>query len=158
MNWGLLITGFSLGTAKFLFAHWALYGAARAIEYDISWLELFISVTAGAWFAMAIFYYTSSLLMRKARIKRLNTIIEAEKRGIPYQPKPIFTRFNKSIVWIKRHIGIYGITLLAPLFLSVPFGSIVCAKFYRKHRRTFPLMLFFTAGYSALMCLWIYSI
>ena len=158
MNWGIVITGFGLGTFKFLFAHWAVYGTARAANYDISILEIYIPVTAGAWVAMSVFYFMSGILMRRARAKRKKKIEEAIKSGVPFQGKPIFTRFNKAVVWIKRNIGIYGITLLAPLFLSIPLGSIVCAKFYGRKRRTFPLMLMFTAGYSALMCFWIFSI
>ena len=55
--------------------------------------------------------------------------------------KKKFTRFNKFIVKLKRRFGIYGIAFYAPLFLSVPLGSIVTAKFYGKEKRTFPLIL-----------------
>ena len=95
--------------------------------------------------------------MRRAQLKRMNAILEAKKKGVEYKPKKKFTKMNKLIVWIKRNIGIYGVTLLAPLFLSIPIGSIICAKFYGKRKRTFILMMFFTAMYSALMCLWIFA-
>lgn len=157
MNWALWSMGFGLGTFKFLFGHWAVFGAFGADDIS-ALLQIYISVTAGAWFSMSIFFFSSGILMRRAKTKTLNAIIAAEKKGVEHKPKKVFTRLNKNIVWIKRNIGIYGVTFLAPLFLSVPLGSIVCAKFYGERRRTFPLMLVFTATYSALMCLWIYAV
>lgn len=158
MSWGWILTGFGLGTFKFLFAHWGVYGAAISSSYEIGFWEIFLSCTAGAWFSMTIFFFSSGILMRKAKLKRLNAIIEAEKNGKPFKKKKVFTRMNKTIVWIKRNIGIYGVTFLSPLFLSIPIGSIVCAKFYGSRRRTFPLMMIFTATYSLLMCLWIFGV
>ncbi|UKN01374.1 hypothetical protein K6119_16735 [Paracrocinitomix mangrovi] len=160
MNWGLLFTGFGLGTFKFLFAQWLTYTPFH--EYinenvEIGVLQIFISVTIGAWFSMTIFYFLSELLMIRAHKKRKKARQDAIDKGIPFKEKKKFTKMNKFIVWVKRKIGIYGVTFLAPLFLSIPIGSIVCAKFYGKKRRTFPLMMIFTASYSALICLWIYS-
>ena len=90
--------------------------------------------------------------------KQRAQVLEAYlKSGEEIKRKKPFTLFNKSIVWIKRNIGIYGITFLAPLLLSIPVGSIVCAKFYGKQKQTFPLMMIFSAIYSFLMCLWMYG-
>ena len=52
------------------------------------------------------------------------------------------------VVKLKRSVGIYGITFLAPLFLSVPIGSIISAKFYGKKKITFLLIVIgmFTNG------------
>ena len=156
MNWGLLSFGFGFGTIKFLFAHWSTYWAFG--ESDFATIaEIFIAVTAGAWFSMSIFYWTSGLLMKKAAEKRTRLIKEAKAAGKEIKAKKIFTKANKSIVWIKRSIGIYGVTFLAPLLLSIPLGSIICAKFYGDRKKPFPLMLINTASYSALMCLWIYA-
>jgi hypothetical protein len=69
---------------------------------------------------------------------------------LPFKRK--FTRVNKGLVKMKRGLGIYGVTLVAPLFLSIPIGSIVCAKFFGHDKRTFPLMLLFSGAYSFLMC------
>jgi hypothetical protein len=157
MNWGLWSLGFGLGTFKFLFAHWTVHLSARAAGSDFTLFEIFISVTLGAWVSMSTFYFLSGVLMRRAQVKRMNAIIASKAKGKPVKTKKNFTRMNKAIVWIKRNIGIYGVTLLAPLFLSIPIGSIVCAKFYGRRKRTFLLMLFFTAMYSTLMCLWMFA-
>lgn len=158
MHWGLLATGFGFGTFKFLFAHWAIAGIAAGKEIEIHAAEIFISVTAGAWFSMTVFYFMSGFFMRRAKAKRNKQLQQALERGEEIKRKKVFTRANKLIVWIKRKFGIYGVSLLAPLFLSIPLGSIVCAKFYGQKKRTFPLMMFFTGTYSFLMSLWIYLV
>lgn len=156
MNVALFITGFWLGTFKFLFAHWLTFAATVSMDYTPHFYEIFIGVTTGAWVSMSVFYFLSELLMKRAAKKRHQKKIEAQAKGIELPYKKKFTRVNKGLVKMKRSIGIYGITLFAPLFLSIPIGSIVCAKFFGHDRRTFPLMLLFTASYSALMCFLIY--
>lgn len=155
MNWGIIISGFGLGTFKFLFAHWMLYGLTPDPDIQVL-LEIFISVTAGAWSAMTLCYFSAGYLMKRARKKRQLAIKLAIENGLEFKHRKNFTRLNKAIVRIKRSLGIYGITLLAPLFLSIPIGSIVCAKFYGDKKRTFILMLIVTGSYSILMVLLMY--
>ncbi|NQY10852.1 MAG: hypothetical protein HRT71_15245 [Flavobacteriales bacterium] len=156
MNWGLVSLGFGMGMFKFSVAHWVAYHSLGAGSIETI-LEIFVSVTAGAWLSMSFFFFSSSLLMRKAAEKRARTLEAYLKSGEEIKRKKTFTLFNKSIVWIKRNIGIYGITFLAPLLLSIPVGSIVCAKFYGKQKQIFPLMMLFSVIYSFLMCLWMYG-
>lgn len=156
MNYTILISGFWLGTFKFLFAHWIAYGIASKIDDQPHYIEIFIAVTAGAWISMGVFYFMSELLMKAAAKKRHEKYQAAKAAGIELPHKKRFTRMNKAVVKMKRSIGIYGITLIAPLLLSIPIGSIVCAKFYGHEKKTFPLMMLFTASYSLLMCFFIY--
>ncbi|MBK7128530.1 MAG: hypothetical protein IPM74_00935 [Crocinitomicaceae bacterium] len=158
MNVGLVISGFWLGTFKFLFAHWLTYWTAVAIDHKAHFLEIFVSVTAGAWVSMAAFYFMSELFMKIAAKKRKEKYLESVKTGIPLKAKKKFTRVNKALVKLKTGIGIYGVTLIAPLLLSIPIGSIVCAKFFGHDRRTFFLMMINTAAYSAFMCFIIWLI
>lgn len=160
INWGLILTGFGLGTFKFLFAQWGTYGLYHntvSSDPEFGLIQVFVGVMAGAWTSMSLFYFFSGWLMKRAAYKRRKARESALEQGLEVEEKRKFTRMNKFIVWVKRNIGIYGVTLLAPLFLSIPIGSIVCAKFYGKKRRTFPLMMIFTASYSAIICLWIYA-
>lgn len=153
MNVPFVISGFWLGTFKFLFAHWLTYWAADGFSYTPHFYEIFGSVTVGAWVSMSVFYFTSELLMKRAAKKRHETYIHAKVNGIELKQKKKFTKMNKLLVKMKRSIGIYGLTLFAPLFLSIPIGSIVCAKFFGHEKKTFPLMLLFTGLYSLVMCL-----
>lgn len=151
MNWGLITTGFLLGTWKFMFAHWTVHLAFSA-ENFLDVLQIFISVTFGAWFCMAIFYFSSSYFMRRSAEKKKRKREEAIAAGKEVPPVKNFTKMNKAVVRLKRRFGIVGITFLAPLFLSIPIGTIVCAKFFGKEKITFWLMLLFSACYSAIMC------
>ena len=159
LNWGLIGLGFSMGTFKFLFAHWIAYAAADATFFDLT--QIFISTTLGAWITMTVFYWMSEYFMKRARIKR---IAEGKKRKTIIS-KPIKKwskrwlgwRIKRGTIFVKNGLGVYGITFLAPLFLSIPGGAVVCAKFFGHKKITFPLMLLNTAIYSVLMCSWIYA-
>ena len=143
--------GFVLGTFKFLFSHWTVHVASIKPGIEMSFLDLFIPTTTGAILTMIVFYYSSNALMRRAAIRRAKKYAIALATGKAYVPKKKFTYINKKIVRIKQSVSIHGVTIIAPLFLSIPIGSIVCAKFYRHQSKTFPLMLLTVVGYSTLM-------
>ena len=60
---------------------------------------------------------------------------------MPIPVKKRFTRINKGLIKIKRSVGIIGIALWAPFFLSIPLGSIITAKFYGHNKNTFLLII-----------------
>jgi hypothetical protein len=124
-----------LSTVKFLFTPFA--GPAAKLKF----YETYIACVSGAIFCALIFYYLSEKLMKHAHIRRVRLNTEALANNETRKLKRNFTRINKLIVKTKQKLGIYGIALYAPFFLSVPLGSIVAAKFYRKDKRTFPLIV-----------------
>ena len=152
----LISVGYVLGTFKFMFAHWATYAALAQAEVEYSIVEIFIWVTAGAWSCMSLFYFSSDFLMKRSKRKRLEKRQKALAEGREPEVKKNFTRTNKFIVWVKMKIGVYALTFLGPLFLSIPLGAIVCAKFVGDKNITFPLMLLSTGLYSTLQCTLIY--
>jgi len=91
--------------------------------------------------------------MERAAEKRKRQQQLALKNGTILKQKKKFTRMNKMMVRIKARFGIYLLTIIAPLFFSIPLGSIICAKFYGDKKETFPLMLLFTGIYGALTTL-----
>lgn len=108
---------------------------------QLSFLETFLSTLSGGYFAALIFFYTSDFFMRREKVKRIKKINKALLSGKTIKRKKVFTKFNKIIVRIKSTIGIYMICWLVPLFLSVPLGTIICAKFYKHDKRTVWLIL-----------------
>lgn len=108
----------------------------------LSFLETYLSCVSGGIAAAAIFYFSSNFFMKRAHEKRVKAYRDHLEKGIPHKKKKTFTWTNKMIVKIKRTLGIYGISLWAPFFLSVPIGSIVAAKFFGNEKRTFPLIVF----------------
>lgn len=136
MKWGVYAAFFGFSTIKFLFTP---FGGAKA---GLTFIETYIVCVSGAVFSAAIFYFSSEYFMRRVRAKALLLRERAALNNIEIKRKPIFTRTNKFIVNIKRRFGIVGVSMYAPLFLSVPIGSIITAKFYGKDKRTFPLIVF----------------
>ncbi|PIE87421.1 MAG: hypothetical protein CSA03_00305 [Bacteroidetes bacterium] len=108
----------------------------------LSFLETYLSCVLGAVTAAAIFYFSSNFFMKRAHEKRVQRHRNHIEKGVPHKKKKVFTWTNKTIIKVKRTLGIYGISLWAPLFLSVPLGSIVAAKFFGNDKRTFPLIVF----------------
>ncbi|MES2557668.1 MAG: hypothetical protein V4604_16040 [Bacteroidota bacterium] len=135
MNWGLYLGLFGLSMIKFLFAP---FGGPKL---GLSYWETYLSCVSGAICCAIIFYFSAEFFMIRAHKKRKRLYAEALEQGVEPKYKKKFTRMNKFIVKIKRRFGIYGISMYAPLILSVPIGSIISAKFYGKDKRTFPLIL-----------------
>lgn len=135
MKIGTYFVFFFLSTIKFLFTPFA--GPAAGLNY----IETYICCVSGGIFSAAIFYFASEFFIKRAHHKRVEQIKLAEQTGIPLKLKKKFTKTNKFIVRIKTRMGIIGIALFAPLFLSVPIGTIITAKFYGKEKKTFPLIV-----------------
>ncbi len=136
MSWGLYFGFFGLSMVKFLFAP---FGGPAA---GLTFIETYLSCIAGAIFCAFIFYFSAEFFMIRAHKKRKEQIRLALENGTPLKPKKSFTKTNKIIVRLKNKLGIYGIAMYAPFFLSVPIGSIITAKFYGKEKRTFPIIIF----------------
>lgn len=134
MSWGGYAALFGLSFVKFMFA--PIGGAS----IGFSFLETYLSCTLGALTAASFSYILSEYFLNRAQKKR-----EAENRKALQsgnnRKKKDFTFNNKLIVKIKKTFGIYGVCLWAPLFLSIPLGTIVAAKFYRKKKKCFPLIV-----------------
>jgi len=126
---------FFLSMIKFLFAPFG--GPA----YNLTFLETYLACVSGAVFSATIFYFMSEFLMVKAHKKRIQKFQEAQEKGIELPYKKKFTYMNKLVVRAKMKAGIFGVAMYAPLFLSVPVGTIIAAKFYGKDKRTFPLIV-----------------
>ena len=135
MNWSGYITLSSVATIKFMFS--AIPGPAMGLSY----IETVASISVGAIFSSAFFYFSSDFFINRAMEKRLKMRLEAEANGLPFAGKKTFSRVNKAIVKLKLRLGKVGICFWAPFLLSVPVGSIVAAKFYGKYSFTFLFIL-----------------
>jgi len=135
MSWGKYLVLFGLSTFKFMFA------PLGGIPMKLSFWETYFSCIAGAIFTAAVCFYLSEYFMRRAERKKNEKLLKALESGLQIPATKNFTFLNKMVVRVRKIFGIYGICMLAPLFLSVPGGTIVSAKFYRKDKRAFPLIV-----------------
>jgi len=135
MNWAAYSGLFGFSMIKFLFAPFA------GPHMHLNFFEIYISCCAGAIVCATAIYFSSEYLLKRAHKKRVKAAIEAKEKGIELKVKKKFTRTNKFIVKLKRRLGIVGIAFYAPLFLSIPIGTIITAKFYGKLKKTYPLIV-----------------
>ncbi len=151
MNWGIYLSGFLIGTIKYLFSHGAIATIGVTSSVELGFFEIFVPTYLGAIVSMAIFYFASEYFMHRALKKKNEQRLLAIEKGLPWEEKKKFTRMNKFLVKTKMKFGIYVMTIIAPLFFSIPLGSVVCAKFYGHKYVTFPLMVLFTGLYGLIM-------
>jgi len=147
MNWKIFWSTFLLGTFKFLFS--GIPGAKLGVPF---W-QVTIASSIGAIFSAFIFFFASEKLMAYQQKRKALKV----SKGIQ-KPKRNFTWKKKFLVKIKRTFGILGITCLAPLLLSIPLGSIVCAKFYGANKFTYPLIALWICVNSFLLNLLWYGL
>jgi len=135
MYWSKLGGLFLLSSVKLMFA------PVGGPLMGLSFLETYLSVTCGGIFFAAIFFYSANFFMHRAKRKREQLRKDHLEKGTPFVEKRKFTWVNRNVVKVKMTLGIYGTALWVPLFLSVPLGSIITAKFFGDDKRTFPLIV-----------------
>lgn len=116
---------------KFLFT--PLAGPAAGLTF----IETYFSCVGGAILSSAIFYFASEYFFNRAKQKQLALLESGKLQKV----KKKFTKTNKFIVRLKSKFGVIGISILAPLFLSIPVGTMITAKFYGKKKITYPLIV-----------------
>ncbi len=134
-NLGVYSGFFLVSMIKFLFAPFA------GPDSNLSFFETYFACVSGALFSANIFYFMSEIFLKRAAKKRKKLRLDALAKGIELPRKNKFTKTNKFIVHMKMRFGIYGISMFAPLFFSIPLGTIVAAKFYGKERKTFFIIM-----------------
>lgn len=135
----------SIATFKFLFSQ----GVAAAM--GLSFLEVFLLTSAGACVSATFFYWLAEHFNELSKRKRKKKAKKLIAQGLHPIHKKDFTRVNKIIVKGKTKIGFYGIATLTPLFLSVPIGSIIVAKFYGRFSWSFYYILLVIILYAFFM-------
>lgn len=134
MSWPV-VSLFLLSTFKFMFTPFGGPGLG------LSFFETYFACISGGIVSAAVFYYSAEYFMLRAKRKRILQAKAEREHGERKKRKKTFTKLNKTVVKIKRSIGIIGISFWVPFFLSIPLGSIVVAKFYGDQKKTFPLVV-----------------
>lgn len=143
-----------VGLASFKFMFSPLAGE----KLGLTFLESYFSTLIGALLSWAVFYFLSEYFMRRNHAKKIEKHkLALEKNDPNYKRPKNFTRLNKAIVRVKTSLGIYVTCWLVPLFLSIPIGSIICAKFFGNDKKTPYLILGgIVINTFILCCFWYY--
>lgn len=118
-------------TWKFMFTPMA--GPAAGLGF----FETFISCTIGGIFSVSLFYFGSNFFMEMHRRNQLRRTNRRIRKGKKLKKKSVFTKTNRKIIRFKKKTGFWLTCWLFPLFLSLPLGSIITAKFYKHKKLTY---------------------
>ena len=141
MKIGSYILVFLISSIKFLFA------PATSLGTGLSYWETIIVTVAGGCFGVCVFYFGAGALFRRAEAKRKSKELILRAQG-KYVPPRKFTRMNKFVVRIKRRFGLIGVSIVTPAIISIPFGSIILARFYPNWKITVPVLFGFVIFWS----------
>lgn len=114
-------------TWKFMFAPMAGYLAG------LSFLETLLSCLFGGYLSASFFYWTANYFM--TRFSKKNT--RRTSKSLRIKKLQNRRKINRRIIKLKQLFNPVITCWLFPLFLSLPIGTIVTAKFYRHQRFTY---------------------
>jgi hypothetical protein len=106
------------------------------VALKFSFLTGFLMNISAGFTGVSFFFFLSDYFMGRAHQKRVRRLIDGTAK-----PKKTFTLLNKFLVRGKRKLGLFGIAILTPMFISIPLGSIVTAKFFTHKKWAYPSLL-----------------
>lgn len=118
-----------------------MYAAIPGSIFELPFWQTYLANAGGGIFGATIFFFSSELFIKINHNKKVKREEAAIAAGKPVVHKKRFTKTNRMIIRMKWKLGIIGITFYAPLFLSIPIGTIITAKFYNKQKLTYPLII-----------------
>jgi len=125
MSWIALLYVFLLAHVKFLVTATIALATYPQLSVD----EIFISSSLGAISCFNIFYFISQKLYFADNKQSKNTKAKKSKT---------FKKRNRILIKMKQSkIGFLLVCTLAPLFLSIPIGTVVVVKFFGDNKKTY---------------------
>ena len=150
---------FLLATVKYF------YTPIYAFFIGLSFIETLLSLLAGGIFGFFVFYYISNILILSARYLKPVIIKHTpqclldrrydwkQKRKEKRKGRKKFSWRNKLIVKLKTKYGMWGISLLTPIALSIPIGAFLLRKYYHNRKEAIPIMLFSIITEGIILCI-----
>lgn len=142
MSWEEILKFLSvvlLSSVKF-----SLGGVPLALGYQLSFFTAVLATSIGGILGVVIFTYLSEFLIRTGK--------KIKKNRNEVKPKRKFTLTNKFIIRTKRILGLWGISLLTPLLLSIPLGVFVAVKYFKNRNLIMLYMTLFVVFWSMVLC------
>lgn len=102
-----------------------------SLNIGFGYLETLLITTIGGVIGVVFFYYLSAAIM--VIIQKLTGKL-GKKKQKPSK-KRVFTWKNKLIVKIKREYGLIGLAAITPIFLSIPLGTFLAARFFHDQKK-----------------------
>ena len=104
--------------------------------YGYNYFETVCITSIGGILSVLFFYYLSAGIISTHRYMFPNKKSYSRKK----KKKKTFRLRNKILVRLKSNFGLIGIVVLAPILISLPFGSFLARRYYSKNPFTLPLI------------------
>ena len=125
MSWIALLYVFLLAHVKFLVTATIALATYPQLSVD----EIFIASSLGAISCFNIFYFISQKIYFGDSNKTKSSKAKKSKT---------FKKRNRILIKMKHSkIGFFLVCTLAPLFLSIPIGTVVTVKFFGDDKKTY---------------------
>jgi len=99
--------------------------AVMVFKFDF--FKSFLVACGGGIMGNIVFTYLSAAIISAIHNFRA-------KRNLIHR-KRIFTRFNRTVIYVKQRFGLAGIAFITPVFLSTPIGAFLAERFFKKKRK-----------------------
>ena len=112
-------------------------------EYHLTFFETIVITSGGGIIGIFFFAFLSDFIIRfwfrfyhktKNHHFTIRFFPRFHKKIIPQ--KPVFTKTNKRYIKVKQKFGILGISFLTPALLSIPIGTFLAIRFYKRRLLT----------------------
>ena len=121
-----------IASVKFAFAPF------EAERQGFNFREAFLITTSGGFFGILAFTFVGEVIAYAWR----KTILFFEKPlHMQEKPKKKFTWLRKFTIKTKMRFGLPGIVITTPLIISIPLGTFMAHRFYRKKGRNILLLM-----------------
>ena len=125
MSWIALLYVFLLAHVKFLVTATIALATYPQLSVD----EIFIASSLGAISCFNIFYFIS---------KKIYFVENKQSKSTKTKKSKTFKKRNRILIKMKQSkIGFLLVCTLAPLFLSIPIGTVVSVKFFGDNKKTY---------------------
>ena len=110
----------------------------EAERYHFNFRESFLITTAGGFMGILVFTFIGEIIAFGWR-KTVNFFQKPLQNED--KPKRKFTWLKKFIIKTKMQFGLLGLLLTTPLIISIPIGTFMVHRFYRKKGKNILLLM-----------------
>lgn len=110
----------------------------EAERYHFNFKEAYLVTTAGGIIGIIAFTFIGELIAYAWR----KTILFFEKPlHLQEKPKKKFTWLRKFVIKTKMGFGLFGLVITTPLIISIPIGTFMIHRFYRRKGKNILLLI-----------------
>jgi len=121
-SWYSLITLWLLCTVKF-----AVSFPSAILALKLNFFEALLFGMSSGVFGSFFFIYAGDWFL-----DRMAAIIPKRKNP---KKKKVFTKGRRRLVYIKKKYGLIGLSIISPVFISIPVGCMLATRFYHNKKQ-----------------------